>query len=72
MPSLLSSTGIVLVIFLALLPGVLYAMARWTGIATDSALDFEIVKRFFIFQIFATFIYQAWSETLFVFASIRR
>ncbi|KAF8065514.1 CSC1-like protein [Scenedesmus sp. PABB004] len=50
--------GLVLKIFLIVLPPILAAMARFEGKTSLSQVDFAVVKRFFIFQVFATFIYQ--------------
>jgi len=49
--------GLVLVIFLILVPPILSAMARFQGMVSESEVDFSIVSRFFVFQMFATFIY---------------
>lgn len=50
--------SLVLKIFLIILPPILGLMARFEGKVSASQIDFSIVNRFFIFQIFATFIYQ--------------
>jgi hypothetical protein len=50
--------SLVLKIFLALLPPVLAAMARFAGAKSVSRVDLSVVANFFVFQVFAVFLYQ--------------
>lgn len=50
--------SLVLKIFLALLPPVLAAMARFSGAKSVSRVDLSVVANFFVFQVFAVFLYQ--------------
>eukprot|EP00878_Enallax_costatus_P008398 GHUV01008778.1.p1 GENE.GHUV01008778.1~~GHUV01008778.1.p1 ORF type:complete len:750 (+),score=167.74 GHUV01008778.1:924-3173(+) len=50
--------GLVLKIFLIILPPILALMAKFEGKISVSTVDFSVVRRYFIFQVFATFIYQ--------------
>lgn len=49
--------SLVLKIFLAILPMILNMMNRFTGMPSISQVDFATVSKFFIFQVFAVFIY---------------
>jgi hypothetical protein len=50
--------SLVLKIFLAILPPVLAAMARFSGAKSVSRVDLSVVSNFFVFQVFAVFLYQ--------------
>jgi hypothetical protein len=50
--------SLVLKIFLALLPPILAAMARFSGAKSVSRVDLSVVANFFVFQVFAVFLYQ--------------
>jgi hypothetical protein len=50
--------SLVLKIFLAILPPVLAAMARFAGAKSVSRVDLSVVANFFVFQVFALFLYQ--------------
>lgn len=49
--------SLVLKIFLAILPLILNKMNRFEGMVSISQIDFATVSKFFIFQVFAVFIY---------------
>ena len=49
--------SVVLKIFLAILPMILNRMNRFTGMVSVSQIDFSTVSKFFVFQVFALFIY---------------
>ena len=53
-----TQTQTVLKIFLIVLPPILNAMARFAGKVSTYEVDFSTVSNFFIFQVFATFLYQ--------------
>lgn len=48
--------GLALVIFLALLPPIICAMLNFAGRISKSQIDFGLITRFFVFQIFTTFL----------------
>jgi hypothetical protein len=60
MPVLLppSPPGLVLKIFLALLPLLLAAMMRFAGRPSNSSIDIGVIQKFYVFQFFAVFIFQ--------------
>ncbi|KAL6755733.1 hypothetical protein V8C86DRAFT_180281 [Haematococcus lacustris] len=48
--------GLVLLIFLALLPSLLAFMCRLSGCVSNSAVDFGVVERYFYFQVLTIFL----------------
>lgn len=46
--------GLALAIFLAFVPPILTAMARFSGMVSDSQIDLSVVSRFFTFQVITT------------------
>lgn len=48
--------GIVLAIFIALLPPIITAMNRWAGMVSLSKIDLGLMMRFFIFQVVTVFL----------------
>jgi hypothetical protein len=56
MPSVLQpNPGLVLKIFLAVLPMILAAMAKRAGAVSLSEVDFSVVQHFFLFQLVIVF-----------------
>lgn len=47
--------GLVLTIFLAVLPSIITMMNRWAGMISLSSIDYELMSRFFIFQVVTVF-----------------
>lgn len=42
---------LVLRIFLALIPSVLYFLCRWQGMISQSQIEFGVVRKYFTFQV---------------------
>lgn len=56
--------GLVLTIFLIILPPLLNLMNRFAGAGSISQMDLMTVSKFFIFQVFATFLFTFFTGTL--------